>query len=78
MGFLYGILKETMEKKQDWESITNTMKMKEILKEMKAKSESQLKYPTPKSIENAKEIFSKKQIAVSSNLAIKSLELVDA
>ena len=71
-------IKETMEKKQDWESITNTMKMKEILKEMKAKSESQLKYPTPKSIENAKEIFSKKQIAVSSNLAIKSLELVDA
>lgn len=71
-------IKEIMEKKQDWESITNTMKMKEILKEMKAKSESQLKYPTPKSIENAKEIFSKKQIAVSSNLAIKSLELVDA
>lgn len=71
-------IKETMEKKQDWESITNTMKMKEILKEMKAKSENQLKYPTPKSIENAKEIFSKKQIAVSSNLAIKSLELADA
>ena len=67
-----------MEKKQDWESITNTLKIKEILKEMKAKSENQLKYPTPKSIENAKEIFSKKQITVSSNLAIKSLELADA
>lgn len=31
------IIKETMEKKQDWESIPNTMKIKEILKEMKQK-----------------------------------------
>lgn len=72
------VIKETMEKKQDWESIPNTMKIKEILKEMKSKLENQLKYPTPSSIEKAKEIFAKQQITISSNVIIKNLELADA
>lgn len=71
------IIKETMEKKQDWESIPNTMKIKEILKEMKTKTEVKLKYPNPSSIEKAKEIFSKQQITTIQKVIIRSLELVD-
>lgn len=70
-------LKEVIEKKTDWESITNTMKIREIIKVMKNKPENQLKYPEPTNIEKAKEIFSKQVMKIQKNLEFKSLELMN-
>lgn len=71
-------IKEVIEKKQDWESISTTIKLKDILKSMKVKTETQLKHPEPGLIEKAKDIFAKKEIkALTNNVIIKSLELID-
>lgn len=68
------LIKEMIEKKQTWESIPNTLKIKDVLKAMKIKQESLFTYTEPNSIELAKEIFSKQDIMVT-NLKINSPSL---
>lgn len=68
------ILKEVIEKKPDWNSIANTLKIKGLWKDLNNKKE--VKYRNPSSIDAAREIFAEKELTLSFSAVNKIKDLV--
>lgn len=64
----WSILKEILQKNKTFDGADRTIKIRDCIKEMKSRTDSKMVYKSPTKIENAKDIFSKKEFVLTTNL----------